>query len=246
MPDDDRTPLPRGDWPEWVNVFLTFLALVVAIWGLYFTYHQYYHHDLTPELEKQYAAKLRQAYQDDLRLDSSEAEALDKFVADNYLNPSSVNAVKSELMSRIGNASQNINRGLDLARQKNFMAARQEFLSATQSDPENSAAWADLGAADIELGRMAEGRSAYDKALVLAPEDWRTRFNFGLFYARVKNPEAALEQFQQVFHPSKQGTGPSGQVLKLVLRDAETEPVLVNLRKDPRFQELLKVAKNGR
>jgi Flp pilus assembly protein TadD len=171
---------------------------------------------------------------------------LSTFITDNKLREDSVQTTKKELMTRIKVASLSINRGLILARQTNFAAARQEFLSATQSDPENSAAWADLGAADMELGRVEEGRNAYDKALVLDPEDWRTRFNFGLFYARVNNSDAALEQFQQVFHPSKKGTGPSGQMLTLVLRSAETDPVLGNLRKDPRFQNLLEVAKNER
>jgi tetratricopeptide (TPR) repeat protein len=227
--------------------FITLLASVATIAGAIFAYSQLAgHHDFTPELERQYSVKLRKAYQDDLSLDPAEIRTLSTFIRDNKLREDSVQTTKKDLMTRIKVASLSINRGLSLARQTNFVAARQEFLSATQSDPENSAAWADLGAADMELGRVEEGRNAYDKALVLDPEDWRTRFNFGLFYARVKNPDAALEQFQQVFHPNKRGTGPSGKMLTLVLRNAETDPALGNLRKDPRFQNLLKVVKNER
>jgi len=230
----------------------TVLALFVAIVGVAIASlqwsrpHDFDPHDLTPELEQQYAADLRKAYQEDLRLDPAEAAALDKFITDHQLQRASVEAFKKDLIRRIEIASQSIHRGLGLAQQRRFSDARQEFLSATQSDPENSAAWADLGAADMELGRVEEARNAYDKALVLDPENWRTRFNFGLFYARAKNPDAALEQFQQVFHPNKRGTGPSGKMLTLVLRNAETDPALGNLRKDPRFQNLLKVAKNER
>ncbi len=134
-------------------------------------------------------------------------------------------------MTKIEAAFQSIDRGLALARQKRFAEARQEFVSAAKSDPENSAAWADLGAADMETGRAEEGRAAYDKALLLAPDDWRTRFNFGLFFARMKNPDAALAQLQQVFHPARSGAGPAGQQLQQVLRAAETDPVLAGLRK---------------
>lgn len=224
---------------------ITIVGSVATIAGAIFAYCQWVgHHDFTPELERQYSAKLRKAYQDDFSLDPAENRALSTFIKDNNLREDSVQTTKKELTTRIKVASLSINRGLILARQTNFAAARQEFLSATQSDPENSAAWADLGAADMELGRVEEGRNAYDKALILEPDDWRTRFNFGLFYARVKNPDAALEQFQQVFLPNKRGTGPSGKMLTLVLRNAETDPALGNLRKDPRFQNLLKVAKN--
>jgi tetratricopeptide (TPR) repeat protein len=219
-------------------------TLAVGVVGLWFTYQWYSHHDFTPELEKQYAAQVRQAYQADLSLDPDEIKALEKFTTDHKLEPAAVTAFKDELMRRIESASQNIHRGLNLARQGRFADARREFLSATAVDPESSAAWADLGAANVELGRLDEGRNAYDKALLLAPDDWRTHYNFGLFFVRVKNPEAALQQFRHVFSPRQRSAGLSGKGLKRVLHDAETNPLLASLRKDPRFQDLLREAEN--
>jgi Tfp pilus assembly protein PilF len=172
-------------------------------------------------------------------LDGPEKGRLEDFVEENHLRGASVEATRRELMTRIEAAFQSLERGLALAGQKRFAEARREFASATASDPDNSAAWADLGAADMETGRIEEGRAAYDKALVLAPEDWRTRFNFGLFFARMKNQDAAIAQFEQVFHPAKPGTGPSVVQLQRVLQAAQTDPVLAGLRKNPRFQDLL-------
>lgn len=235
----DVPPDPAGWW----SVVIGFLALAVSVCGAWLIRGQWSaFHDFTPELERQYAAQVRQAYQADLSLDPAEAEALNRFIVDHKLQPSAVDPFKNELMKRIENTSQNIDRGLTLARQGRFVDARREFLSATEIDPGNSAAWADLGAANIELGRADEGRNAYDKALLLAPDDWRTHYNFGLFFVRVKNPEAALQQFRQVFSSLPKNAGPTGKWLEQVLDDAKTNPLLATLREDPRFQNLLKEA----
>ena len=229
-----------SDLDSHIQALFSVIAVVIAIPAGILTYQQWRAgQDFTPELEKQYAALLRQGYQNDLELDGAEKARLEDFVEANHLRGSSVEATRRELMTKIEAAFQSIERGLALAGQKRFAAARREFASATVSDPDNSAAWADLGAADMESGRVEEGRAAYDKALVLAPDDWRTRFNFGLFFARMKNQEAALAQLEQVFRPAKPGTGPSGDQLQQVLQAAQTDPVLAGLRKNPRFRDLL-------
>lgn len=219
------------------------IAVVIALPALWLTYLQLRdRQNFTPELKKQYAAILRQGYQNDLKLDDGEKARLDGFIEKNHLRGPSVKATRHELMTKIEAAFQSIERGLALAGEKRFAAARREFASATASDPDNSAAWADLGAANMELGRADEGRNAYDKALLLAPDDWRTHYNFGLFFVRVKNPEAALQQFRQVFPSLSKNAGPTGQWREQVLNDAKTNPLLATLRDDRRFQNLLKEA----
>jgi tetratricopeptide (TPR) repeat protein len=229
-----------------IQAWASVIAVVIALPALWLTYRQLTdRQNFTPELEKQYATLLRQGYQNDLKLNDGEKAQLDGFIEANQLGGPSVEATRRELMTKIEAAFKSIERGLSLARQKRFAEARREFASATVSDPDNSTAWADLGAADMETGRVEEGRAAYDKALLLAPDDWRTRFNFGLFFARMKNQEAALAQFEQVFRPAKPGTGPSGDQLRQVLQAAQTDPVLAGLRKNPRFQDFLLQAKHG-
>jgi tetratricopeptide (TPR) repeat protein len=236
-----------GDLPSWFSVCIGAVCIVLTAWGVRLAHRQSKApHDFTPELQRQYADQLRKDYQSDLRLDPVETRGLTKFIHDNQLRGESVDATRHELMVHVESAWRSIDRGRQLARQGQFTDARREFRSAADLDPENPAAWADLGAANMELGHADEGRKAYDQALALAPGDWRIHYNFGLFFLRVKNPEPALEQLRQAILPLKgeANLGIPRQTLRLILKDMKTNPLFTPLRRDSRFKDLEATVEN--
>jgi len=133
-------------------------------------------------------------------------------------------------------ANRKIHTGQELVAQKLFEPAREDFLQATVEDPQNAGAWAALGGVDMLTRREEEARQAYERALTVDPDSWIAHYNFGFYFARKGEIEAALLHLDRAVAL----LGRSGSVDRTaVLNDLRNNPVLAPLRRDPRFARLL-------
>jgi tetratricopeptide (TPR) repeat protein len=217
------------------------LPLIVAVGGGWALWHLQHQAVLTAELSRELDARLRgvaveladQPAAKPLKL----AAAAEQFAVERGLPLEPVQARQRELLARWDAAEESLQRGLVLVQARRYEAARREFVSASQSDPENPAAWSNLGAVDLLLGRIDEGRNAYDRALALAPDDAVMRYNFGLFFVRTANLDAAAAQLTRAFaSPVLRG---DARLREMLLADLRDNPLLADLRQRPELRILL-------
>jgi tetratricopeptide (TPR) repeat protein len=117
-----------------------------------------------------------------------------------------------------------------------YAEARRAFTHATESDPGNPLAWANLGAVDILLGQKDEARTCYGRALALDPGNWLAHYNLGLLAARSGDRESAFAHFSGALTSlPATATRERGEVVGGLLH----EPGLDEFRRDPRFSDLL-------
>jgi type IV pilus assembly protein PilF len=71
--------------------------------------------------------------------------------------------------------------GIDVAQRGLWREATLRWEQATKVDPTYGAAWNNLGIGYEQLGRFAEARRAYERALELEPGNTYIRSNYDLF-----------------------------------------------------------------
>jgi type IV pilus assembly protein PilF len=71
--------------------------------------------------------------------------------------------------------------GIDVAQKGLWREATLRWEQATKVDPTYGAAWNNLGIGYEQLGRFAEARRAYERALELEPGNTYIRSNYDLF-----------------------------------------------------------------
>lgn len=126
--------------------------------------------------------------------------------------------------------------GQTLIAQKLYPHARADFLRATEADPENANAWAALGAVNMLMQREEEARQAYEKALTVDPESWIAHYNYGFYFVRKGETDAAFLHLDRAISLLDR----SGEVNRgAVIDDLRRNPLLEPLRQDPRFSRLL-------
>jgi adenylate cyclase len=102
-------------------------------------------------------------------------------------------------------------------------------------DPMNGGALAAGGVALASLGEVNRAKDWIDRALLVAPNDWRTRYNLACaLSAHVKDNEGALELLGPYFEAIPSVTQ---------VKHAEVDPDLDPLRSDPRFKKMVADAK---
>jgi tetratricopeptide (TPR) repeat protein len=190
---------------------------------------------LGPEFKPRLEALLRTAYRDGV-VSPEESSGLEAFARKHRLQPAAVQAFQNEIASRVQASNRNLSRGNLLLARNMVAEARGEFRQATESDPGSAIAWVDLGAAESTLGNRNEAQRCFDQALRLDPGNWLAHYNLGLLAARGGDREGALRHFDRAL-----GSLPpsAGHQRRSLVHELLAEPALAELRRDPRFEELL-------
>jgi adenylate cyclase len=103
-----------------------------------------------------------------------------------------------------------------------------------QSDPDNGAALAFGAGALAVLGNIERARDWIDRCLLVDPDNMQMRYNLAWGLNKILgDPEAAIEMLR----PVMANAGPN------IIRLAANDPNLDNLRSDPRFETMIKAAK---
>src|SRR5262249_36922879 len=126
-----------------------------------------------------------------------ERSALDAFAREHQVEPSAARAFESAIAELLLGSNRNLSRGNLLLARGMVSEARGEFRLATEHDPANAMAWADLGATESKLGNQDEARRCFGQALRLEPGNWLAHYNLGLLAARGSDRDGALKHFDQ-------------------------------------------------
>ncbi|HEY7214519.1 MAG TPA: tetratricopeptide repeat protein [Thermoanaerobaculia bacterium] len=187
------------------------------------------------EAQRQVGARLREIYRDG-EAGAAEMADLTKWLASDPALAQAYAEFQRNRLPHLIEACRKVRTGQTLVAQKLFEHARTDFLSATEEDPENANAWAALGGVDVLTHREDEARQAYERALAVDPNSWIAHYNFGFYFARKGEKEAALQHLEQAMSLLES----SGTVDRAaVLDDLRKNPLLAPLREDPRFARLL-------
>lgn len=187
--------------------------------------------ELQPELEK----LVRAAHGDGV-VSVEEQKRIDAFIAGERVARDSAQAFVGELEKRLENAGRSLTQGRLYAADNQPQEALKEFASATEIDPGNSMAWANLGAAKALLGENEEAINCYERALELDAGNWLAHFNWALASARSGNRRTAFEHISAALGALPQDAGRERRAL---MRDLQENPAFSDLRGDPRFGEIV-------
>lgn len=195
--------------------------------------------EITPlsaeDAERQLGARLRVIYRD-CKAGAEEKTETEKLLASHPRLAWAYPEIERTRLPHLLESCRLVRTGLALIAQRLYSQARSDFLRATEEDPENANAWAALGGANMLLHREAEAREAYERALSADPESWAAHYNYGFYFARKGETEAAFLHLKQAVTLLKQAGNVDREV---VLEDLRDNPVLDPLRRDPRFAKLL-------
>jgi Tfp pilus assembly protein PilF len=165
-----------------------------------------------------------------------EAEEVNKLLASNADLAKVYPEFQRTRMSHVLEACRKVRSGQLLVAQKLFDRAHDDFLTATQEDPENANAWAALGGVCVLTDHEEEARQAYERALAIEPDNWTAHYNYGCYFARKGETESALGHLERAVSL----LGRAAHIDRATVRDdLRQNPALESLRQDPRFGRLL-------
>jgi len=190
---------------------------------------------LTADIQQRLELLVRDLYEDG-RLSANDQEALAQFTREHRLAPQAAQAFETKLTGRLDESYRSISEAKSLAGMGKYEEARLALGRATQIDPGNAIAWANLGALHVLQHQDLEARTCYDKALSLDPENWLAHYNLGILAARGGELESAFQHLERALSAlPPEASQTHREVIDGLLR----EPAFKDLRDDPRFIDLL-------
>ena len=119
-------------------------------------------------------------------------------------------------------ASDYFKRAKELAAAEEYGEALFYYTAATERSPQAGPYWFDLGLALQELGRHAEAATAYERAVVLMPDDFWVHNNLGLACIRAQRPRRAVEVLEKALTLKPKGTTDEAAAKGIVRRNLAT------------------------
>jgi tetratricopeptide (TPR) repeat protein/predicted small lipoprotein YifL len=103
-------------------------------------------------------------------------------------------------------ASDYFKRAKELAATEAYGEALFYYKAATERSPQAGPYWFDFGLTLQELGRHAEAATAYERAVVLMPDDFWVHNNLGLACIRARRPRRAVEVLEKALTLQPKGS----------------------------------------
>lgn len=224
---------------RWVAIVAGLVTIPATLWAFLGPQAR---SPLTPDLERDLTRSLRPIAASTSPA-SAEREgtvqvALEAFIKHHHLQEQATRNAANRALDTLDQAAESLERGAGAFERRDFAGALNEFGSAARVDPDNPSAWSSLGATYMLLGRREEARGAYDRSLTIDPSDWRTRYNFGLFFARCGDSAEALHHLTLAIQEMARKNAPA-ELRAQVLHELATDPDLANIRRQPGFVALL-------
>lgn len=133
-----------------------------------------------------------------------------------------------------------ITRGKRLAGEKKMNDAYAAFTEATELDPNDAFAWANLGGAAAIMGKDDEADAAYRRALAIDSSNWLAHYNLACLLTRSGARDDAMKHLETAVAQLRRETR-SRDHLVAVMSSIRTDEALRVLRDDSAFQKLLAV-----
>lgn len=135
-------------------------------------------------------------------------------------------------------AGEALTRGKALVSEGRMAAAYAAFTQATNADPTNAYAWANLGGAAALLKKPDEARKACERALSIDPDNWLAHYNLACQLTGSGKRDEALRHIEITLAQLKRQARTRDE-LQAVMNTIRADEALGELRNDPRFGELL-------
>jgi tetratricopeptide (TPR) repeat protein len=165
-----------------------------------------------------------------------EQAGLARLVQEERLNPQVAGDFATSVRRRLEESRRAAERGFKLAAQRRYAEAREEYTHAIENDPENAAAWVNLGLVNAACGREIEALDQYSKALQIDPGNWHAHYSLGLLWARRGDSDQALRHLEETLASLPDPASPQRRSMAADLREAVLPKPL---QRDPRFKALL-------
>lgn len=172
-------------------------------------------------------------------LSTEDRRAAIEFSATRGIDSKSVETYLSEAVPALAASGEAITEGVAAASRRDFRAARDLFDRATQLDPEDAAAWGNLGGANLELGALGAAEAALRRALSLEPASIVAHYNLGTCLAGQGVSGEALDHLERALMMLETPGHASGLDRRTLVEDLRRNPHFAPVRASTRFAALV-------
>ncbi|MEM4217189.1 MAG: tetratricopeptide repeat protein [Candidatus Methanomethylicaceae archaeon] len=188
-------------------------------------------------LPKELAALLHNIYVDEVKTNDEQGR-LDALIQRYQVNKQQIEQLEQDIRNHWQRAKPYFDAALDLAKQADYLGAVDEFQRALNEDSDNAWIQANMAAAYIQLGRLADAQSACERAEELDPKNWLVHYNFASLYAKRNDCDQAARRLSEALRYVAEDR--AQRITKAeVINHIKTDRTFNPCRNAPRFQQLL-------
>lgn len=171
-----------------------------------------------------------------------ETEELENLVATLRLSLSTARDYVATARLRQEEGARSLQRAHQLAAQKRYAEARQEYRRSVAQDPGNTEAWVNLGLTHAIAGQDQEALDCYLQALKLEPGHWLAHYNLGQLWGRRGRLDEAVRHLERAFQVFPDSDSPQRRSM---VEDLESSDLPSSLKRNPRFLALVASQEGG-